>query len=125
MDRLQHSGYLRLMEEVVDLYLQHRGISIRTLLDQRSWIPVVAKAGLEILREARLEEEIHTVFTVRDVYKDLLYSATMDCYVARGGDWVHTARGHIVHGYAHMPQRGVMKLMPLDASVRAALTGPR
>ena len=125
MDRLQHSGYLRLMEEVVDLYLQSRGLSIRTLLEGRSWIPVVVKAGLEILREARLEEEIHTVFTVRGVYKELLYSATVDCYVARGAEWVQTARGHIVHGYAHIPRRGVMKLVPLDAPVLAALAAER
>jgi acyl-CoA thioesterase FadM len=125
MDRLQHSGYVRLMEEVVDLYLQDRGLSIRTLLQERSWIPVVAKAGIEILREARLEEEIHTVFTVRDVYKQLLYSATMECYVRRDGEWVQTAAGTIVHGYAHIPQRGVMRLVSLDAPVLGALTGAR
>src|SRR5439155_8455606 len=58
MDRLQHSGYVRLMEEVVDLFLAERGISIGAMLERRSWIPVVAEAGLEILREARLGEEI-------------------------------------------------------------------
>jgi acyl-CoA thioesterase FadM len=125
MDRLQHSGYIRLMEEVVDLYLRDRGLSIRTLLEARSWIPVVTKAGVEILREARLEEEVHTVFTVRDVYKHLLYSATMECYVRRGAEWVQTAAGTIVHGYAHIPQRGVMRLVSLDAPVLAALTGER
>ena len=125
MDRLQHSGYLRLMEEVVDLFLAERGISIRTMLERRSWIPVVAEAGLEILREARLEEEICTVFTVRHVYKGLLYSAALDWYVARGAEWVQTARGRIVHGYAQVPRRGVMKLVPLDGPVLAALTGER
>jgi len=125
MDRLQHSGYLRLMEEVVDLFLAERGISIRTMLERRSWIPVVAEAGLEILREARLEEEICTVFTVRHVYKGLLYSAALDWYVARGAEWVQTARGRILHGYAQIPQRGVMKLVPLDGPILAALTGER
>lgn len=125
MDRLQHSGYLRLMEEVVDLFLAERGISIRTMLERRSWIPVVTEAGLEILREARLEEEICTVFTVRHVYKGRLYSAALDWYVARGAEWVQTARGRIVHGYAQIPQRGVMKLVPLDGPVLAALTGER
>ena len=125
MDRLQHSGYVRLMEEVVDLFLAERGISIRAMLERRSWIPVVAEAGLEILREARLEEEICTVFTVRHVYKGRLYSAALDWYVARGAEWVQTARGRIVHGYAQIPQRGVMKLVPLDGPVLAALTGDR
>jgi acyl-CoA thioesterase FadM len=125
MDRLQHSGYLRLLEEVVDLFLAERGISIRTMLERRSWIPVVTEAGLEILREARLEEEICTVFTVEHVYKGRLYSAAVDWYVARGAEWVPTARGRIVHGYAQIPQRGVMKLVPLDGPVLAALLGER
>ena len=40
----------------------------------------------------------------------------------------HDARllkGRIVHGYAQIPQRGVMKLVPLDGPVLAALTGDR
>jgi acyl-CoA thioesterase FadM len=125
MDRLQHSGYLRLAEEVVDLFLAERGMSIRTMLERRSWIPVVAEAGVEILREARLEEEICTVFTVRHVYKGRLYSADLDWYVARGAEWVQTARGRIVHGYARIQPPGVMRLVPLDGPVLAALTGER
>ena len=44
-ERLQMSGYLRQMEEVVDLFLAERGISIRTLLDEPDWIPVVPHSG--------------------------------------------------------------------------------
>jgi hypothetical protein len=62
---------------------------------------------------------------VEHVYKGRLYSAAVDWYVARGAEWVQTARGRIVHGYAQIPERGVMKLVPLDGPVLAALTGER
>jgi acyl-CoA thioesterase FadM len=54
--RLQHSGYLRLMEEVVDVFLARRGISIRDMLAGRRWIPVVPSARVRILEPAFMEE---------------------------------------------------------------------
>lgn len=124
-DRLQHSGYLRLMEEVVDLFLADRGLSIRTMLDKYQWIPFVQNARVEILQDALMEEPISTVFTVTDIYKSLLYSATFDCYVERDGGLVHTARGQITHGYAHIRSRSDWGLVPFDDETLAALSGRR
>lgn len=121
--RLQHSGYLRIMEEVVDLFLAERGISIRTMLDGRRWIPVVPRARLTILREAHLEEQIHTVFTVTDIFKSLTYTARMDCFVRRGADLVRTATGEITHGYAVVLDRRDWRLVPFDERTLAALRG--
>jgi acyl-CoA thioesterase FadM len=121
-ERLQHSGYLRVMEEVVDLFLAERGISIRTMLDSRRWIPVVPRARLEILQEAYMEEELLTVFTVEEVFKDLTYTARMDCYVQRPGiGTVKTATGTITHGYAEILDRRDWRLVPFDAATIAAL----
>ncbi|HEX6074130.1 MAG TPA: thioesterase family protein [Micromonosporaceae bacterium] len=122
-ERMQHSGYLRLMEEVVDIFLAERGISIRTMVDGQRWIPVVPRARVEILREALMEEEIHTVFTVEEVFKDLLYTARMDCYVPRDGRLVHTATGRITHGYAVILDRRDWKHVPFDGKTLAALRG--
>jgi acyl-CoA thioesterase FadM len=122
-ERMQHSGYLRLMEEVVDVFLAERGISIRTLLDGQRWIPVVPRARVELLQEAYLEEEIYTVFTVEDIFKDLTYTARMDCYVPRGGGLVQTATGRITHGYAEVLNRRDWRLVPFDAPTLAALRG--
>jgi acyl-CoA thioesterase FadM len=122
-ERMQHSGYLRLMEEVVDIFLAERGISIRDMVDGQRWIPVVPRAQVEILREALMEEEIHTVFTVEEVFKDLLYTARMDCYVPRDGRMVHTATGRITHGYALILDRRDWKHVPFDAKTLAALRG--
>jgi len=122
-DRLQHSGYLRVMEEVVDVFLAERGISIRTMLDERQWIPVVPRARGNILREAYMEEELHTVFAVTEVFKDLTYTASMNCYVRRAGRFVHTATGTITHGYAVIVDRRNWTLVPFDEPTLAALRG--
>jgi acyl-CoA thioesterase FadM len=121
--RLQHSGYLRLMEEVVDIFLARRGISIRDLLDGQRWIPVVPHARVQLLAEALMEEEIYTVFTVEDIFKEFTYTARMDCYVRRDGGLVHTATGRITHGYAEVLNRRDWKLVPFDARTMAALRG--
>lgn len=122
-DRLQHSGYLRLMEEVLDLFVADRGISIRTLLENKKWIPVVPAANLQILDEAMMEETIYTVFTVEDIFKDTTYKSRMDCYVERHGGLVHTATGHITHGYAVVDSRRDWSLVQFDAEVVKALSG--
>jgi len=122
-DRLQHSGYLRLMEEVLDLFVAERGISIRTLLENKKWIPVVPQASLQILDEAMMEETIHTVFTVEDIFKDTTYRSRMDCYVERHAGLVHTATGLITHGYAVVENRRDWSLVTFDAEVSAALRG--
>lgn len=124
-DRMQHSGYLRLMEEVVDLFLASRGISIRTMLETRRWIPVVPNARVEILAEALMEETIYTVYTVEDIYKDVTYTSRMDCYVVRDGRPVQTATGRITHGYAEIVNRRDWKLVNFDAETINALRGGR
>lgn len=122
-ERLQHSGYLRLMEEVVDLFLADRGISIRTMLDTRGWIPVVPRARVEMLGEALMEETIYTVYTVEEIFKRLTYTARMDCYVPRNGKAVRMATGRIVHGYARIISPSEWKLVPFDDATMAALHG--
>jgi acyl-CoA thioesterase FadM len=122
-ERLQHNGYLRLMEEVVDLFLAARGISIRDMLAGQRWIPVVPHAQLRILQPALMEEEIYTVLTVEDIFKDLLYTARMDCYVPRDGELAHTATGRITHGYAEVVDRGTWRHVPFDGKTLGALRG--
>ena len=121
VERIQMSGYLRLMEEVVDLFLADRGVSIKTLLDRQRWIPVVPRSSISMLDEALMEEEIHTVFTVEDVFKDFTYTARVDCYVPRGDRLLHTATGRITHGYAVIENRRDWSLVSLDGRMLDAL----
>lgn len=122
-ERLQMSGYLRLMEAVVDLFLADRGVSIRTLLDEQNWIPVVPRSAITMLGEAYMEEELCTVFTVEDIFKDLTYTARMDCHVMRDGIRVPVAAGHITHGYALIENRRDWRLVNFDPRLLAALRG--
>jgi acyl-CoA thioesterase FadM len=122
-ERLQMSGYLRQMEEVVDLFLADRGVSIRTLLDEQSWIPVVPRSTIALIGEALMEEELYTVFTVEEVYKGMTYTARMDCYVVRDGALVRTATGRITHGYAVIRSRRDWDLVGFDQRMLSALAG--
>ncbi|WP_422770166.1 thioesterase [Plantactinospora sp. WMMC1484] len=122
-ERMQMSGYLRQMEEVVDLFLADRGVSIKTLLDEQDWIPVVPHSRITLLDEARMEEELYTVFTVEHVFKRLTYTARMDCYVLRDGILVPTATGKITHGYAVIGNRRDWSLVDFDDRLAGALEG--
>lgn len=122
-ERVQMSGYLRLMEEVVDLFLEDRGVSIKTLLDEQDWIPVVPHSRIEILDEARMEETVYTVFTVENVFKRFTYTARMDCYVLRDGKLVQTATGRITHGWAVIENRRDWSLVDFDDRLTNALHG--
>lgn len=120
-DRMQHSGYVRNLEEVVHRYLAERGISIRRMLTERNWIPAVTRSQVRLLADAHLEEELHTVFTVDDIIKDVMFAGRMDCYVVRDGEVVQTATGEITHGYgiSSGPDAGQVAIM--DAQTQAAL----
>ena len=122
-ERVQMSGYLRLMEEVVDLFLRERGVSIKTLLDEQNWIPVVPHSRITLLDEARMEEDLYTVFTVENVFKGFTYTARMDCYALRDGVLVPTATGHITHGYAVIENRRDWSLVSFDDRLNSALEG--
>ncbi len=125
-ERIQTSGYLRQMEEVVDLFLADRGISVRTLLAERSWIPAVTHSRIDVLDEALMEEELYTVYTMEEIFKDLLYRSRMDCYVVRDGLLVQTATGVITHGYAEMRDGDrAWGLVSFDDRVRRAFNNER
>ncbi|MET8307401.1 thioesterase family protein [Micromonospora sp. NPDC005173] len=121
--RMQHSGYVRLLEEVVDRYLADRGVSVGRMLRERGWIPVVSRARIEVLGDAHLDEPMWITFTVTDVLKDVTYDARMDCHVLRAGRLVRVATASILHGYAvsRGPEAG--RLATLDPDTVAALTG--
>lgn len=122
-DRLQHSAYVRTLEEVVDRFLHDRGLAIGDLLVERSWIPVVSRARVRMLSDVWMEETVHTVFTVEEVLKDRAYTARMDCYVRRGDEVVRTATATIMHGYAVSAGPDAGTLAVLDPATQAILLG--
>ncbi len=124
-DRVQHSGFVRALEEVVDRFLADRGISVGRLLAERSWIPVVSRARVQLVEAAHMEETIHTVFTVVDILRGVMFDARMSCYVQRGAELVPVATAQILHGYAIAAGDGAGGLAELDGEVSRALTGGR
>ncbi|MBH5335062.1 hypothetical protein IHE55_09745 [Streptomyces pactum] len=122
-ERLQLSGYLRLMEEAKDRFVRDRGISIKTLLDERKWIPACPASAVRILDEALMEEDLYTVYTVEQVFKDLTYTSRMDNYVVRDGRLRLVQSGTVTHGYAEITGRRDWSLVPFDQRVLDALHG--
>lgn len=122
-ERVQMSGYLRQMEEILDLFVEDRGVSIKKLLDEQNWIPVVPKSRITFLGEANMEETLYTVFTVEEVFKRYTFTARMDCYVLRDGVLVPTATGRITHGWAVIENRADWSLVDFDDRLTDAITG--
>lgn len=122
-ERLQLSGYLRQLEEAIDLFLADRGVSIKRLLDEQGWIPVVPHSAVAVLAEVVMEEYLYTVLTVESIFKNLTYAARMDTYLLRDGGLVHTATGRITHGYAQIDSYGDLHLVELDRRMLTALAG--
>lgn len=119
--RVQHSAYVRALEEIVDRYLEARGLSIPRVLADRGWIPVVSRARVQLLREVRMDETVHTVFAVEHVLKSVAYGGRMECYVERGRTLEHVATARILHGYAASGGESAGALVSLDPPVVAAL----
>jgi acyl-CoA thioesterase FadM len=120
-ERMKHSGYLRLLEEVEDLFLADNNISIRTMLHEKKWIPVVPSARAEILEEAYMEETLYTVYSLVETYRDFTYTHRMDCYVVRDGKFVKTATGSITHGYARINDRSDWSLVAFDDETKESI----
>lgn len=122
-ERMQMSAFLRVMEEVVDLFLADRGLPIKATLDERNWIPVVTQSTISLLDEAIMEEDLYTVYTVEDIFKGLLYTSRMDCHVLRDGALVQVATGRITHGYLTERAQNDWVMASFDDSALAALSG--
>ncbi|HEU4425174.1 MAG TPA: thioesterase [Pilimelia sp.] len=122
-DRVQHSGFVRTLEETVDRFLAERGISVGRMLRERSWIPVVSRARVQLVAAAHMEETVHTVFTVTDILRGVMFDGRMDCYVHRGDRLVSVATAQILHGYAIAAGPGAGGLAQLDDGVMRALMG--
>jgi acyl-CoA thioesterase FadM len=122
-ERMQMSAFLRVLEEVVDLFLAERGLPIRPVLHGRGWIPVVTASRVQLLDEVLMEEDLYTVYTVQDIFKDLLYTSRMDCYVVRDDQLVPVATGTITHGYMVEGEHNQWSLVTFDEDTRSALRG--
>ncbi len=70
-----------------------------------------------------MEEDLYTVYTVENVFKDFTYTSRMDCYVVRDGRLVPTATGKVTHGYALIENRRDWNLITFDERVSKALRG--
>lgn len=122
-DRVQHSGFVRCLEEVVDRYLQGHGLGVGRLLRERYWIPVVSRARVRLGAAAHMDDIVHTVFEVTDVLRDTLFSGTMSCWVERDGELACVATGEILHGYAISAGELAGTMAVLDPAVITALKG--
>ncbi|WP_033439541.1 thioesterase family protein [Saccharothrix sp. NRRL B-16314] len=121
-ERLQMSAYLRLMEEAKYRFVEARGCSIGGMLTERNWIPAVSANSVTIMDEVLMEEDLYIVYSVKDIFKNMLYTATMDCYVVRDGKLVQTATGEITHCYVMVENGKEAVMVPWDERVVTAFS---
>lgn len=120
--RIEHSAYVKLLEEAVDRYLERAGLPITGLLAQRDWIPVVSRARVDLHADAAMGETLLITFTVEDVLKDTVFTARMECHVVRGDRLVRVATATIMHGYVlTRGPEAFSDLVVLDAPTQTAL----
>jgi hypothetical protein len=121
-EHVQHSAYVRALEELVARFLEARGLAVGQVLAERQLIPVVSRFRVRVLRPVSMEETLHSTFVVDDVLMDKAYDGRMDCYVQRAGVLRHVASARILHGYAHSAGPEAGRLASLDAETLRALT---
>jgi acyl-CoA thioesterase FadM len=124
-DRVQHSGFVRALEQAVDVFLADRGISVGRMLAERSWIPVVSRARVWLREAAHMEETVHTTFTVTAVLRRVMFDGRLECHVQRGDVLVPVASAQILHGYAIAAGPGAGGLAELDDELVRVLCGGR
>jgi acyl-CoA thioesterase FadM len=124
-ERLQMSGYLRLVEEAKHRFVDARGISIGTLLARKNWIPAVSHSKVTLLDEALVEEDLYVVYTVDSIFKNVMYTAAVDFYVVRDGRLLPTATGAITHAYGIVENGNEPRLVHWDDEVARAFRGER
>jgi acyl-CoA thioesterase FadM len=122
-DHVQHSAYVRALEEVVERFLAARGLSVRKMLESHGWIPVVSRARVHVSADAHMDEDVHTCFSVGEILRDTAYEGRMECYVERDGRLVQVATGEILHAYAQSDGKRAGALVVLDECTKAALKG--
>lgn len=118
---LQHSGYERIIEEVVDLFLEDRNISIKKMLDTRQWIPVVSKSQIEIMNHVNLEDYLYITYTVSNILIDSIYEAELDFFICVESKLVQVAKASITHGYTSLKNSEKPELVKFDQETLNAL----
>ena len=96
---LQHSGYVRQIEEGVERFLAFIGMPIGAVLLARNWIPAVQDNQLRTFTPVEIEEELHTVTRLVGLQHRTVWDMAMDFYVLRDGQRIHTASARIKHAY--------------------------
>lgn len=120
---IQFDGYVRLIEEAIERLLRDRGISVRRLLVERGWIPVVTGWRISITAPAFMEETLIIRTRTTGVFKSILWDTEITFSTLRGGTEVEVARSSITHGYANTRGDHSGQMATFDAEVLNALRG--
>ena len=118
---LHHSGYERIIEEAVDLFLENKNLSIKSMLDKKSWIPVVSKSKLCLLNKVEIEDTIYVVFDVKNILFNRLYEADIIFFKVIDNKLLEVAHGEISHGYSDIKEPQNPELVVLDCETLKAL----
>lgn len=118
---LQFDGYVRLVEDGIERYLRAHGISVRRLLVERGWIPVVTDWKINIHEPVFMEETLLIRMDVTSIFKGLLWETRISFVAMRDDKETTVAESFIRHGYAVTKGPGAGTMATFDKEVRHAL----
>jgi acyl-CoA thioesterase FadM len=100
--RMQYSGFIRVLDELAELFLEDKGLPVGELLDTRGWTMVMPRVRVRVLADAYAGDLMHTTYEVHQVVGQKLFDCRFDAHVQRDDRRIPVATGILLQGFASL-----------------------
>jgi acyl-CoA thioesterase FadM len=97
--RVHYAGYLRILEELAEMFLADRGITTRDLIQRHGLLPMMQRVRVRVLADAYAGDRMHTTYEIHQVVGGKLFDCRFDAHVERDGRRIPTATGILLAGF--------------------------
>lgn len=103
--RMQYTGYVRILEQLGELFLADKGLPVSELIAQGQ-TTVMPRVRVRILADAEAGDLMHTTYEIHQVVGGKLLDCRFDCHVERGERRIPVATGILLKGFASLDDDG-------------------